>query len=587
MPAVAKLWHLLPHQRTGIERLTDHLRISPLVAQVLLNRGYSTVEAARRFLNAPLSDLHKPETLPGVPEAVERLHRAIQTKQRICIYGDYDVDGTTGTAILLGLLQRLGANVEEYIPLRLEEGYGLNSEALRQLAESGVQVVVTVDCGIASLAEADEAQRLGLELIITDHHEMKDRLPAASVCVHPRLPGANYPFGGLSGAGVAFKLAWSLAVKHCGSEKVTPDLRSYLMDALCLATLGLVADVVPLLDENRILVKAGLNRLNEKAPLGLKALIETAELKPERRIRSEDIGYRLGPRINAAGRLGCARMVVEMFTTSDASRAGQIADYLAGENYRRQQIERKMLEQAKELYDADPQRDAAAVVLACKDWHAGVVGIVAGRMVEYTGKPTIILAINDEKQLAAGSGRSIPGFALHTALQACDDLLLGHGGHAMAAGVKVAPEQIAPFRARFQQYAATHFPEGVPPAPCLQLDAEVPLHVLTHKAVEELDWLEPFGAENPRPRFLAGGLTIVGDPRRMGNESSHLSFRVSQGGSSLRAVAWRMGDRLDELLSGNKQVCLAYHPTISEFNGNRTVELVIDDFQPRAVAQLS
>jgi single-stranded-DNA-specific exonuclease len=358
------------------------------------------------------------------------------------------------------------------------------------------------------------------------------------------------------------------------------------MDALCLATLGLVADVVPLQDENRILVKAGLNRLNEKAPLGLKALIDTAELKPERRIKADDIGFRLGPRINAAGRLGCARMVVEMFTTHDANRAQQIAEYLASENYRRQQIERKMLDQAKEMYDADPQRDAAAVVLASPEWHAGVVGIVAGRMVDYTGKPTVILAINEDKQLATGSGRSIPGFALHTALQACDDVLQGHGGHAMAAGVKVAPEQIARFRERFQQYAATHFPEGVAPVPSMRLDAEVPLSALTIRAVEELDWLEPYGAENPRPRFLAGGLTIS-DVRRMGQDESHLSFRVAQGGSSLRAVAWRMGDRFDELLSGNKQACIAYHPIINEFRGSRTVELVVDDFQPRAVAQLS
>ena len=240
MPAVVKLWHLVPHDRAAIERLAGELRVSPVVAQLLLNRDLKEPEAARRFLDAPLTGLHPPMSLPGMPEAVERLYQAVEAKKKICVYGDYDADGVTGTAILLGLFQQLGVPAEFYVPHRLEEGYGLNVDALRQLAASGVQVVVTVDCGIASLDEADEAARLGIELIVTDHHEMKDRLPAAAVCVHPRLPGFDYPFGGLSGAGVAFKLAWALAVRHCGSEKVTDRLRNYLLDALCLATLGLV-----------------------------------------------------------------------------------------------------------------------------------------------------------------------------------------------------------------------------------------------------------------------------------------------------------------------------------------------------------
>lgn len=585
MPAVPKLWHLVPHDRTAIERLAAELRVSPVVAQLLLNRNLSNPDAARRFLDAPLAGLHPPMSLPGLPEAVERLYNAVEAKKKICVYGDYDADGVTGTAILHGLFQQLEVPAEFYVPHRLEEGYGLNVEALRQLAANGVQVVVTVDCGICSLDEADEAAQLGIELIVTDHHEMKDRLPAAC-CVHPRLPGSSYPFGGLSGAGVAFKLAWALAVRHCGSEKVTDRLRNYLLDALCLATLGLVADVVPLADENRILVRAGLNRLREKPPLGVKALIESAKINPDGPIRSEDIAYKLAPRLNAAGRLGCARLVVEMLTTSNPNRAREVAEYLEGQNGQRQALERKMVTQAKDLIERDGIDGSCAIVLAHADWHPGVVGIVAGRMVEHLGRPVILFALKEGSEIVTGSGRSVPGFELHEALKACDDLLVGHGGHAMAVGAKIRPQDIDAFRERFQAFAAKQFPDATPPTPRLRLDAEVPLSALTPGLLRDLDKLEPYGADNPRPRFLAGGLEIVGDPRRIGKDERHLNFRVRQHGTSMRVVAWGMGDRLDELMSGDRKCCVAFTPRVNEWQGHRTIELEVVDFQAGPEAKL-
>ncbi|HJZ92772.1 MAG TPA: single-stranded-DNA-specific exonuclease RecJ [Gemmataceae bacterium] len=586
MPAVAKLWHLLPHDRDAIERLAGQLRTSPVVAQLLLNRGFTTPEEGRRFLDAPLSGLHPPMSLPGIPEAVERLYRAVDAKKKVCIYGDYDADGVTGTAILLGLLQQLGVVAEFYVPHRLEEGYGLNPEALHQLAASGTDVVVTVDCGIASIDEALLAKKLGIELIVTDHHEMKDELPAAAVCVHPRLPGCSYPFGELSGAGVAFKLAWALAVRHCGSEKVTDRLRNYLLDALCLATLGLVADVVPLHDENRILVRAGLNRLREQPPLGVKALIESAKISPDGPIRADDIGFKLAPRLNAAGRLGCARLVVEMLTTPNPVKARDVAEYLESQNGQRQAIERKMVHQAKEQVNGLALETVSALVLSHAEWHPGVVGIVAGRMVEHIGRPVFLFALKEGAEVVTGSGRSIPGFELHEALKACDDLLVGHGGHAMAAGAKIRPSEIDAFRQRFQDYAARFFPEGAPPAPRLRLDAEVPLSALTPGLLRDLDKLEPYGADNPRPRFLAGGLEIIGDPRRIGKDERHLSFRVRQGATSLRAVAWGMGDRMEELMSGDRRCCVAFTPRVNDWQGNRTIELEVCDFQPGEVARL-
>ena len=276
--ALPRLWRLLPHDRDAVDHLARSLQTPAIVAQLLLNRGVEAPDAARRFLDAPLSGLHKPETLPGVPEAVDRIFHAIEAGRKICVYGDYDVDGVTGSAILMQMLTLLGTRPDLYVPSRLEEGYGLNGDALRQIAAGGAGMVITVDCGIASIAEAHEARRLGMELIVTDHHEMKDELPSADVLVHPRLPGTSYPFGLLCGAGVAFKLAWALAIRKCGGEKVTPAFREMLLDATALVALGIIADVVPLTDENRILVRFGLSRLAAKPSVGLAALCESASV---------------------------------------------------------------------------------------------------------------------------------------------------------------------------------------------------------------------------------------------------------------------------------------------------------------------
>jgi single-stranded-DNA-specific exonuclease len=586
LPAVAKTWRLASRDELAIKRLVDQMGTSTIVAQLLLNRGVLDAEAGRRFLDAPLAGLLAPGTLPGVTAAVECLHAAIVARKKIYIYGDYDVDGLTGTAILTSLFRKLDVPVEYYVPHRLDEGYGLNVEALRTLAEAGAQTVVTVDCGITALAEADEARQLGLELIITDHHEMKEQLPAAAALVHPRLPGGNYPFGELSGAGVAFKLAWALAIKMCGSEKVTPVFREFLLDAVGLATLGLVADVVPLLDENRILVKHGLHRLRTQPPLGMKALIESAGLQASPQLRTEDIAFKLAPRMNAAGRLGYAGLVVDMLTTANPARATEIARNLEQQNGSRQTLERRMTHQAKEMVEGEDLSKMPAAVLAHTEWHAGVIGIVAGRLVEHLGRPVLAIAAKTGQPVASGSGRSIPGFALHAALKACEADLIGHGGHAMAVGFKIAPPRIPAFRERFCAYAAEHFPQGIPPAPRLHLDAEVALSALTLGLLKELDKLEPYGAQNPKPKFLAGGLEIVGEPKKMGQGERHLGLRVKQGPVTLRAVAFGMADRVEELMSAGGKCCLAFSPVVNEWQGRRSVEIHVVDFQAGGEARL-
>lgn len=587
--AIVKTWHLAGHDPQAVARLASAVGCSPLVAQLLRNRGLDVPEQARRFLESPLTGLHPPELLPGVTQAVDRILLAVQAGKRICVYGDYDVDGVSGTAILLQGLRLLRAQVELYVPHRLEEGYGLNCDALRQIARNGAAMVITVDCGIASIAEAEEARRLGLELIITDHHEFKERLPDATVLVHPRLPGTSYPFGRLSGSAVAFKLAWALAQRDCGGTKVTPRFREYLMDSVALASLGVVADVVPLHDENRILVRHGLNRLRQAPSPGMRALCESAGLKPGAELRASDVGYKLAPRLNAAGRLGSARRVVELLTTTQAEEANDLARSLEGENQRRQEMERHMVAQARRLVEeADLARDPA-LVLAHSDWHPGIIGIVAGRMADLYGRPALMIALpsplrpkrereGELPDLGLGSGRSIPGFPLNEALQACNDLLIGHGGHPMAAGFRLQPDRIAAFRDRFCEFTARHFPGGLP-APTLILDAETPLSALTLGLLAELDRLEPYGAENRRPLFLAGPLEIQGEPRKVGQGERHLSFRVRQGGTVLKAIAFGMAERLGELMSAGGKCCLAFTPKLNEWMGQRSVDLEVADFQ--------
>lgn len=583
MPQTRKVWRLHPHDDQAVRRLAADASTNLVTAQLLINRGVTDGPAARRFLDCALSSLHPPGLLPGVAEAADLILRAVRDKRKVCVYGDYDVDGTTGTAVLLNFLTRIGADATFYVPHRLDEGYGLNAVAVRELAEQGVEVLVTVDCGISALAEADLATALGVDLIVTDHHELRDRLPAATVVVHPRRPGSEYPFGGLSGSCVAFKLAWAMAQRVCGSERVSPEYREFLLDAMGLAALGLVADVVPLRDENRAFTRHGLTRLVQKPPLGVKALFDEAKLTGE--LKAEDVSFKLGPRINAAGRLGCARLVVELLTTTSPRRAGEIAQFLEGQNTQRQTLERKVTSQAKELVEANGYAAAPALVLGSTDWHQGVVGIAAGRLAEHYGKPTLVASLREADEPSIGSGRTVPGFELHTALESCTDVLVGHGGHAAAVGFRVLPSRLDELRERFCAAVTKSLPDG-PPAPRLTLDAEVPLSALTFGLLKDIDRLEPYGADNPRPRFLASGLTVEGTPRRIGTGERHLSFRVRQGGTTIRAVAWGMGERFDELLADGGNCCLAFTPKINDWNGYRNIEIEVIDFQAGNMAEL-
>jgi single-stranded-DNA-specific exonuclease len=582
---IPKRWMLLPHDQAATDHLAKSVNISPALAQLLINRGVQQPDEAKSFLTASLSGLHEPSQLPGINEAAERIYAAAQDRKRICIYGDYDVDGITASTILWRCLSLAGADVDYYVPDRLEEGYGLNSDALRKLKEQNFQQVITVDCGITSCEQAQVASELGIDLIVTDHHEMKAKLPEASVLVHPRLPGTSYPFPHLCGAGVAFKLAWAIAQKFSKAQKVSETFKNFLVESVALVALGTVADVVPLIGENRIFVRQGLKHLQEGPTIGLKALLAAAELT-DKVLDASHIGFTLAPRLNAAGRLGQARLAIELLATSNNTRAVDLARYLNDQNEKRQTVERRIASQAKEMIEAmGEQAEAPAYVLASDEWHPGVIGIVASRLVEKYARP--VLMISTQEEVGSGSGRSIDGFALHEALAACGKHLLSHGGHAAAAGFKVAKDKIDDLRETFLKQACKKL-DGKTLQHTITLDAEVPLTALTQGLMKGIAALEPHGSGNRRPMFLASGLQVVGEPRKVGKGENHLSFKVKQpSGPIIKAIGWGMADRVEELLSQKGECCIAFSPKTNEWNGYVSIDMEVADLQAGSVAKLS
>ncbi len=579
-----KRWHIRPHDRAAVAALERSAGVSSILAGLLVARGVTDPAAVKAFLAGSLADLRDPETLPGVPEAADRILAAVKAGRKIVIYGDYDADGMCATAILVGCLEALDATPGWYVPSRLEEGYGLNAEAIRALAAQGASLVVTVDCGITGVEEANLARELGIELIVTDHHTFGEHLPAADVLVHPRLPGTSYPFGGLCGAGVAFKLAWAIATRASGASRVTPRLREALLRAVGLAAFGTVTDVMPLVDENRIFVRHGLDNLRTRGGPGLARLIELTGLGERSRLESEDVAFKLGPRLNAAGRMATASNGIELLVTEDAARGGQLADYLHELNAQRESEERSLqLAAAKQAKDCfDPEADAA-LVLADRGWHKGVIGIVAGRLAERWHRPVVMIA-RDALQggPATGSVRSVPGFDVLAALKACSEHLLGCGGHAAAAGLQVDDAKIDDFRRAFVAEVDARLPAALRRAQ-ITLDGETTIAALTLDTVEQLEKLAPFGEGNRRPVFCASGVTLAEPARTMGQAGKHLQLQIAQHGRKIRGVAFGAGEWLPHLPSPGQPFHIAFRPKINEFRGRRSAELEIIDWRPDGI----
>jgi single-stranded-DNA-specific exonuclease len=594
------VWRILRHDRDRIQELASALKAPMLIGHLLLNRGICDVSAARVFFNDDLLSLHDPATLPGVPEAADRLVHAIRNNRSIVIYSDYDADGVCGAGVLYRILKQCGARrLSYYIPSRFEEGYGLNAEALRTLARqrrethrNGLEgdrsslktsqtseahradLVVTVDCGITAVREAELARELGLELIITDHHHFVGDPPRADVVVHPRLPGSRYPFDSLCGAGVAYKLAWEVA-RRCYPNSAPLALRRQLDECLALVALATVTDVMPLKGENRIIVQHGLDLMNQDPGPGLAALVELIAKRP---ITSGVLGFHLGPRINVAGRLESAYKALDLLIGDDPERARSIAQELDQFNQQRQQVEREMVEHARAKIErqGDPATRGGLVVVD-PSWHVGVVGIVASRLTEIFHRPTLVGVERDG--LISGSGRSVPGFSLYDALASCRDLFESFGGHSAAAGFKLPANRLADLIQRFDDYCQAHLTPTQRKKQIL-IDAETPLALLTLNLVRWIDRLAPFGLGNREPVLLAHDVKVVDSPKVVGSQQSTLKFKVCQAGSPVfKAICFKRTDHFAEILKPGTTGSLVFQAQLNSYRGQDSVQLEVLDFR--------
>ncbi len=559
-------WHIAPPPPPEAEEALR--RFPPLLRRVLYQRGFRTYDEARAFLEArPPEGTADPFAIRDVDATADRLAVAIRKGESIAVYGDYDVDGVTATALLTQALRRLGASVRPYIPNRFDEGYGLNHGALDTLHAEGVRVVVTVDCGIRSVAEAEHARDLGLDLIISDHHIPGEELPPALAIVNPKRADDPYPEKFLAGVGLAYKIAQALYLK------LRPREADAVRDALDLVALGSVADLAPLQGENRHLVRAGLHRLRRPQRQGLFSLIQISGLKPER-LTATHIGFMLGPRLNAAGRLDSALAALELLLTDDYMEAGRLAMQLDAQNRERQRQTREVQEHAEKLA-IQGEEIPLLLFAAHPDFNPGVVGLAASRLVERYYRPAIVGQQGDE--FTRASCRSIPEFHITHALEACGDLLEHYGGHAAAAGFTVRNDRLPDLLACLHAQA-----EAVLGArelrPTLRADAEVRLRELTAQALADMRWLEPTGYGNPRPRFVARGVRIH-SARTVGKEAQHLKLILEQDGVRHQAIAFRQGAWLENLPSA---VDILFTFEWNEYNGQRSPQLNIKDLRAAA-----
>ncbi|MBN1974735.1 MAG: single-stranded-DNA-specific exonuclease RecJ [Sedimentisphaerales bacterium] len=588
-----KEWIIKPPDNR-CDELARSLKVSPLIAQVLINRGITNSELGNAFLRPRLTELIEPERMPGIKNAVERIKKALKNREKITIYGDYDVDGITSVSILWQVLRLLGGDADYYIPHRIDEGYGLNIEAIESLAKSGTKLLITVDCGITAFESAELAEKLGIELIITDHHQIIEQendnshsLPHACAIVHPSLDN-SYPNQDSAGSMVAFKLAWAIANEFSSGVRLQPQIREFMLSATSLAAMGTIADIVDLRGENRILTSFGLKALPDSRLSGIQALLETLGLTGQK-LDSFHIGFRLAPMLNAAGRMGHARLAVELLTSESPTRSMQIAEYLKEQNEQRQKCERKILKEACEIMVRRNMNhpDRKSIVLAGENWHIGVIGIVASRIVDKYHRPTILLGLpsgqenaeaeNAEQIIAQGSARSIPGFCMISGLKACSHLLNTFGGHKMAAGVTIESSKIEQFIEEFEAYAKVNLDEKDIISK-LEIESVVPLSKFKLETVKELQMLGPFGEGNPEPVFATKGVRLASPPKRVGTNGDHLQLVISDNTATLRGIGFRFGKYEKKLLE-REFFDIAYQPQINSFNGNTNVEFNLVDIQ--------
>lgn len=551
-----------------VESFARQLNSSPVLARVLLNRGIDEVERARGYFIPKIEHLHDPFLMTDMMAAVERIGQALRDRQGIVIFGDYDVDGTTATSLLLLFFQGLGHPVEYYVPDRLSEGYGVSEKGIRFARERGAELMITVDCGITAVAEIEAARECGLDVIVCDHHQPGPELPRATAVLNPKREDCLYPFKELAGVGVAFKLLQALQ-RHIKLDE------SRVYDLLYLAAIGSAADIVPLVDENRVFVRLGLQQLLQSAlNVGLRSMFDLTSLTGKT-IGTGQIVFVIAPRINAAGRLGDAGRAIKLLTSDDEQFAKETAAVLEEENRNRREIDDRMLKEALELIhqNGDPGEENI-FVLNSESWHPGVVGIVASRIVDKYFRPAILIATENGR--GRGSARSIPGFNIYEALKSCEDLLLAFGGHKYAAGLSIETENIPKLRDKLSQLAGELLTDDMK-KPVLRIDSELKFRDIEPTLLKLVQKMAPFGPQNPRPTFLTRGVEIVGSPAVVGR--NHLKFKVRQDGAVMDAIGFDLGDKKYRISSGEQDVDLVYVVDENEYLGRKTIQLRVKDLR--------
>ena len=550
------------HSAEDVLKISRECGVPPVIATILMNRGIDEPEG---FINPKEDLLLDPFLMRGMEEATKRIIEAIENNEKIAIYGDYDVDGITSTAIMVKFLRSRRADVSYYIPDRLEEGYGINKGAIDKIADSGVTLLITVDCGITAVSEIEYAKEKGIDTIITDHHECKDETPDAFCLLNPKQPDCPYPFKKLAGVGVAFKLLQAL------TSKMRFHMRELIEEYVDLVAIGTIADVMPLVGENRIIVKRGLELLKYTMNKGIKALADIAEIDLSN-VQTGTIGYMIAPRINAAGRMGDPRCAVELLLATDDLSAQRYAEQLDRENRERQETEIKIYEDALHMIESTPSyNDDLVLVLSHENWHHGIIGIVASKLSERFNKPCILISTDDE--MGKGSGRSIKPFNLFKALEQCQDSLLKFGGHELAAGLSVYPDKVDEFREKINAIAKDTLTEE-DFTPLLYIDSELPPQYINMNTAERLTVLEPYGMGNASPVFFAKNLTVT-HIRPLSN-GKHIKLTLRAGEFTVDAVGFNMGE-LSETLNNNDIIDIAFNLDINIYRGMRQLQVLIKD----------
>lgn len=560
-------WILASRPRTEVvDAIRSELRIPDVMAKILINRGIDCVESAREFLYPSIDHLIDPFKMADMEKAVIRIWEAVDSGEKIMIHGDYDVDGVTGTSLLVRSIGHLGVEVSFYIPNRLEEGYGISKEAIDTCTQRGVTLLVSVDCGITAVEETEYARSCNVEVIITDHHQPGE-LPKAIAVVNPKRPDCSYPFKELPGVALAFKLADALyRYRNLDPGPVYENLD--------LVALGCAADIVPLVDENRILVAHGLREIQQTRNPGLRALLRKLNLEGKT-LGTGQLIFVLAPRINALGRMGSALEAVTLLTTDDTDRAMEIADVLEEQNQRRRQVDERMYKEAIELVDREVDLDHdRAIVLSSDDWHPGVIGIVASRIAERVHLPTVLISMEGES--GKGSARSIPGFDLFGALSRCRSHLISFGGHKYAAGLSVEKVNLPAFREALLE-AASEMLNVDDMTPKLEIDDEITLNQIDNKLIEILKRFGPFGPQNTRPMMMSRGVEVVGNPSVVGR--NHIRFKARQKGSVFDCIGYNLGHLTYRLTPGEANLDMAYVIEENEWRGRKDIQLRLQDLR--------